>query len=322
MELYYHRIYFWTCRFLGFPLELDDETGSCYISQPSAIYSLFLVTVFAVFSLTFGVSNLEDLHHEVYIVISPFHRSVGWFQTQYNCYMTSGLLLLMIILRKRIAKVLNNRRELYNQLNTIYSEIQLESYNTVFRTQLLILWTILVIKTTNLCISMGNSFYEQFNLHSVATLYQLQFPMVFITLVNNLFLETVAFLIIFIKKLRRALVKGITEMPVNVQRGCQLSDLFDEMAEQYDLIFGHKCSLRRMISLGMVLLSVQRFIDMIIRMFYIYSTFNGYYTAGVSFDYKLAVCHLVDLLVTLVELSLISRVCENLLEEVKLSSVL
>lgn len=311
----YHRFHFWTCKVLGLPVSLDTKTRVYIKSRWSPIPTLILLVICTISSLFFSRANVGDHHLNELIFNSDFHRFVGWFQINYDCSIAIVLLLLMLIQRKELVTILNTRTRMYRLLSATYPDIRMSSHRQLYSKQVLILWSFLIVKTVDFYAEMSDVVDGPLNIPSIAMLCQLKFPMLVFTLVNNLFLDNVAFLIIFLKKLHQVVREGTIRVSVKAHQRCQLSDLIDEMAQVYAAIHQHKNTMTRMVSCAMVLLFAQRFFDMVTRMFYIYSSVISYRLSN-TFNYTLTTCHVVDLLVTIAELSLICNSSERILEEV------
>lgn len=314
MVLDYYRFHFWTCKVLGLPVSLDMKTRVYYISRWSPIPTLILLVICTISSLFLRV-NVGEHHLNELIFNSDFHRFVGWFQIKFDCSITIVLLLLMVILRKELVIILNTRTRIYRLLSEMYLNIRMPSYRQLYSKQVLILWSFLIVKTVDFYAEMRDVLVDgPLDIPSIAILCQVKFPILVFTLVNNLFLENVSFLIIFLRKLHQVVREGITRVSVKAHQRCQLSDLIDEMAQVYAAIHQHKITMTRIISCAMVLLFVPRFFDMVTRMFYIYSAVTSYRLSK-TFNYKLTTCHVVDLLVTIAELSFICNGSERIFEE-------
>lgn len=318
MVFNFFRVSLWTCKVLGFPVAFNTNTGLCYASKSSLIYCLLLTFICAI-SYPFGKPSFTEFSDHDFLMVSPFHQSVAWFQTNYNGCLTIALLLGMIVYRQDIVDIYNIRQQLHTHFTTIYTMVKIKSYSRVYANQLMVLCSLLTIKSILFNLSVVNLSDGPVQLIEYLTkMWPVKFPLLLMTLANNLFLETVAFLIIFITKLHRVIDEELSQRRQLLSANVQSSQLIEEMACNYDAIYQHKSRMTRMISCSVVLLSVQRFVDMVVRMFFIYSVFDAYFTDRATFNYMLAICHVLQLLVTIAESSLISSACERLLEEVGL----
>lgn len=298
-------------RIFGFPISVDPKTNLFITTKSSLAYSLLIFVLLTVSYPVVGVYLRYNNTHTSNPSFS-FYKSVRWFHVKLNYYLTILLLLLVILKRKQIVKLFNDQRILYNRFATIYETVRVPSYFKVYQRHFFVLSTILGIKVG----VFGATFCELFfDGEEPSTNGQYSFPMLITTLVNGLFLLAVSFLIIFIKKLHNVIANAVKRKE-NVTTQCRLSDLMDEMAGDYQLIYQHKCDFNEMVACSVLLLSVQRFIDVIIRIFYLYRIIEAYYMDTESFHYVTFVCTVMDLLVVVLEFALTSQRCEQLIEEV------
>ena len=292
----------------GFPVTSNPKTGLFYTSYPLLVFSYLLMLSIPV---TWCIS--ADSHWPKLSVMNPFHLVLSWFHIRFYEILAVALLLLMVIQHKEIALILNERRSTYQYLETFHPEVPIEKFRAFYSRRLWTLWSFLLLRIANVVIYARDALQEIHNLHLSLTMWQLKFPFFVFMLVNNLFLEAITFLAMLVRKLRLLLEKGLRDTQ-SVHTQGKLSDLLDQVAEGYSRIYRHKERIKTMTSYSMLLLTIQRFLEIIIRVFYIYSLCRG--DLLYEINVQLLFSQLIDLLVVTLELYLIARATEDLQEEV------
>lgn len=277
-------------------------------SYPLLIFSYTLVLSIPVTWLVSAESHWPKLS-----VMNPFHLVLSWFHIRFYEILAIALLLFMAIRHKEIAQILNERLGLYQYMERLHREVTIQSMSELYSRRLWTLWSFLLLRIVNVVLYTMDISEEIHPFHLSMTMWQLKFPFFVFVLANNLFLETISFLVVLVRKLRMVLEKGLADA-VSVHSWRKLGDLLDQVAEGYSTIFSHKKRIRSFISYAMLLLTIQRFVEVIIRVFYIYSLCRGDLLSDI--DLQLLSCQLIDLLVVTLEFCLISKATGGLEEEV------